>query len=459
MDTNNHPLRLSDPVPIIKEPVVKEIQTTSHIVKEVKSASHTVQEIRTISQASLKAEDGHIYHMIFSTDCSAYQHWQSYLFFHAAMKVKQPGHVTRIASGCQDGELEKERLWHEEHIQSRMNDRFHIHFTPHFSGVKDNKGKTINYKYFNKPFGLKHWLEFGELMGTMVDGNIKNGDHRIILMDPDMLLLRPITGDFSDDREVVIGPRAKRNRKFKVEHGQPFAQTYGFGTWWQDEVNLTEVAGQDSPAKNVTKEQGLESYPVGPPYLATARDMYEISKKWVEFVPKVHKEFPHLLAEMFAFCIAAAHLKLPHQMIDSLMVSATHMGGEGWPLVDKIPIDGMCEFAKSPQHDTYAVPSLIHYCQRYAIGDWFFSKRKMVKDFFTCESPLLILPPTDIVNEKDYRQLPGEARKELSEKERKREGFVVCTLLAALNDAAIYFKEQQCAAGNLQEGIDLSNTK
>jgi len=27
-------------------------------------------------------------HVIFSTDCSSYQHWQSYLFFHSAWKVK-----------------------------------------------------------------------------------------------------------------------------------------------------------------------------------------------------------------------------------------------------------------------------------------------------------------------------------------------------------------------------------
>ena len=63
----------------------------------------------TTSQAPLKADDGYIYHTIFSTDCSEFQHWQSYLFFHAAMKVKQPGYVTRIASGCKEEELENEK--------------------------------------------------------------------------------------------------------------------------------------------------------------------------------------------------------------------------------------------------------------------------------------------------------------------------------------------------------------
>ena len=41
---------------------------------------------------------------------------------------------------------------------------------------------------------------------------------------------------------------------------------------------------------------------------------------------------------MYAYCIAAAHLGLRHQIIDSLMVSNTGVReGEGWALVDQIP--------------------------------------------------------------------------------------------------------------------------
>merc|ERR1719491_1660049 len=149
-------------------------------------------------------------------------------------------------------------------------------------------------------------------------------------------------------------------------------------------------------------------------------DMYAIAKKWVDFVPKVHKERPILMAEMFAFCIAAAHENLPHQRIDSMMISDPYSNAEGWPLVDKIPIDGMCDFAKNPQHDVYAVPSLIHYCQKYTIDEWVFYKRKMVEDFFTCESPLMVLPPPDIIKGKDYKQQPTkEEKKDLMKRKRK----------------------------------------
>jgi len=422
-----------------------------------KKKSEPKEQKATNSHDSLKAKEGHTYHLIFSTDCSDYQDWQSYLLFHSALKIKQPGYVTRIASGCKDED--KARKWHKDHIQSVMNDRFRLHLTPHFSGVKNEDGDTVgDYKFFNKPYGLKHWMEHGDTIGIIdsEDGKVKNEDDIVILVDPDMILLRPITEDFSIDREVVISKRKAENRKFKVKHGQPFAQTYGFGAQW-NRLNLTEIAGENSPAIGVTQQEGLVHYPVGPPYLATVRDMYAISKKWAEFVPKVHKEYPHLLAEMFAFCIAAAHLELPHQMIDSLMISNTGAGGEGWPMIDKIPIDGMCEFAKNPDHKLNAVPSVIHYCQRYMIGDWFFSKRKMLKNFFECRSPLMKVPPGEIIKEVDYKKPPGGGKKLIGETERKREGFVVCGIISALNDASKYFKKNHCSPGNLEETLDLAH--
>ena len=37
------------------------------------------------------------YHVVFSTGCSAFQDWQSYVFFHRALLSGQEGHVTRVA--------------------------------------------------------------------------------------------------------------------------------------------------------------------------------------------------------------------------------------------------------------------------------------------------------------------------------------------------------------------------
>ena len=426
--------------------------------------------MKVYGDPTLVASDGVRYHLIFSTDCSEFQHWQSYLLFHSALKVQQPGTITRIASGCSDEEAVAARQWHSDHVSSIMGEQFLLHLTPHFSKVKDENGNEVgDYKFFNKPFGLLHWLEHaigfadgGTGTGTGTGGALNNDDDVVILIDPDMILLRPITGDFSNDRDVVIGKRHQQDRKMKVEHGSPFGQKYGFGTQWRT-FNLDDIAGEDSPSKKVSQPDGGRFYPAGPPYLGTVRDMHSIARKWSEFVPRVHKEYSFLLAEMFAYCIAAAHLGLQHQIVDSLMVSNTGAGGEGWPMVDALPRENHCNIARSHGHEhehDHPVPSVIHYCQRYGIKEWFFGKRAMRKNFFTCDSPLMEEPPDDIVETSDYKLPLGGTRKELDERTVQREGFMVCGILAALNDAGRFYKEHHCDGnGNMAKTLNLNVRK
>ena len=403
-------------------------------------------------------------HVIFSTDCGTFQHWQSYLFFHAALKVGQPGYVTRIASGCTDDELAAERRWHDEHIRNVMSDRFRIHFTPHFSGVKDEATGEVkgDYKFFNKPFGLRHFLEHGELTGltdpTKADaakpedrGTMNRPDDVVILCDPDMLLLRPILDDFSDERSTLIGPRRKTIFKEQESHvvraGHPYAQTYGLGTQWR-KFDLVDIAGADSPALAVDQPTGAMYYPVGPPYLAAASDMHAIAVTWSDFAPRVHRQYPHLLAEMYAYCIAAAHLGLPHMMIDSLMVSSAGVGGEGWPLVNDIPSEEVCTFAQHPDNDKYPVPNVVHYCQRYAVDKYFWGKRKTPHSIFTCDAPMLVDVPPDLGSGRYLKVYPqgkkdGKPR-EIDARKEKQDAFMLCGLTAATNDAMIYFKDRHC---------------
>jgi len=402
------------------------------------------------------AGDNTRYHLIFSTDCSPYQHWQSYLVYFSAMKVRQPGRVTRIASGCEDEDKVLMQRWFQKHIQG-MSSRFHLHITPHFSGVKDEDGKVVgDYKFFNKPFGLKHWMEHAEQL------SLHQTDDIVILIDPDMVLIRPLTGDFSNDRDTIIAPKRQPHiLGRRVEHGLPFAQTYGFGVQWE-RFDLDRIAGPDSPAKLVDQLEGRLHYTVGPPYLATVQDMYQIALKWTEFVPLVHEQYPHLLAEMFAFCIAAAHLNLKHQIIDSLMVSDTQIsGGEGWPLVDEIPNEKMCNLARNylPNKEQYALPSVVHLCQRYSVGnDWFFGKRRFPTDFFDCEHPLLQEPPDNLATAFDFKKPPNTPDpKPLSPTMVNREAFMVCFLTAMANEASIFFKKQSCPSGtaNMERSLKM----
>jgi peptidyl serine alpha-galactosyltransferase len=175
--------------------------------------------------------------------------------------------------------------------------------------------------------------------------------------------------------------------------------------------------------------------------------MMKLVLKWSEFAPLVHQQYPYLLAEMFAFCIAAAHLNLKHQIIDSLMISDTDANGEGWPLIDKIPNEEICDFARHPDHEKYALPSVVHMCQQYSVGsDWLFGKRQFPINFFSCEEPLLEEPPDKLGITDDFPKPPkAPERLPLTPETVHREVFMVCFLTRHVNDAAIFFKKQACS--------------
>jgi len=370
------------------------------------------------------------YHIIFSTGCSTFQDWQSYVFFYYAMISGQPGTVTRIVSGCNEEDENTLQKIFDEQIRP-MSPHFKIHFTPDFSNIKPS---APNYKYFNKPFGTKHWLE--NALGF--PDNPQNEDAIVILMDPDQIIIRPFTNnDFSNTEWKY----AKENPRTRIEHGKPMGQLYGFYIQWKQKVNMTiALPNEKSPIDDMTDKEAREGYVVGPPYIATARDMYKIAVKWCEFAIPVHDQYPHLLAEMFAYCIGAAHQKLAHQIAVSFMVSDVGSGkGEGWNYIDRIPAEEVCR-----ERDPADYPNVVHFCQRYALGRWFFGKYKQPHDFLSCEHPLLKEPPDTIATELLYAEYPDKSKKKMTETTAKRNAFMLCQMIPAVNKAATYYKQNHC---------------
>jgi hypothetical protein len=260
-----------------------------------------------------------------------------------------------------------------------------------------------------------------------------------LLLDPDQMIIRPFTNDFEHSTEVWRPTNSKIPKRTKVEHGSPFAQQYGFGMQWKTKVNATYVANGTTRVEGMDLEEAKSHYAAGPPYIATARDMYSIVEKWTDFVVRIHDNYPHLLAEMFGYCFAAAHLNLPHRIAHSFMVSDVWSGGEGWKLVDNFENTQVCQ----PPPDS--VPHVLHYCQRYMIGKWFIGKYRLRKDFISCDSPLLKEPPPDIVK-LDYQEAPDGSRTSFKHKKgAARNAFMVCALVPRLNQAAEFFKKHHCA--------------
>jgi hypothetical protein len=215
----------------------------------------------------------------FSTACSASQNWQSFIFFFFAAKVQQPGYVIRIASGCSEQQRAELLEFQRTHI-SKLSDKFSVHFTPDYA-----KQSGDDYKYYNKPFGIQHWLEHGL---NYKENEKENEDAIIMILDPDMILLRPLTYDFTDSNVMIHKSKRGEPTVKKVMHGQPWASLYAFGDGPFRSVDADYVFQNltDSNALRVSQDEKSHNYPGGPPYMATGRDMYAIVNAWCMLVPR-----------------------------------------------------------------------------------------------------------------------------------------------------------------------------
>lgn len=155
--------------------------------------------------------------------------------------------------------------------------------------------------------------------------------------------------------------------------------------------------------------------------------------------------YSHLLAEMFAYCLAAAHLNLPHQVVWSFMISDVGSPDlEGWALLDKYSKRDVCTPGSIPQK---ILPHVLHYCHRYTLGKFVIGKHRVPNDFISCESPLFTEPPPDLGEKYDFYIEPDkdkDIRTNINPKHIKDHAFMLCTILPSFNAAAMYYKNHYC---------------
>ena len=392
------------------------------------------------------------FHYAFSTGCNAYQDWQSWTFFYHANKLGIQ-HVTRVASGCSKTEETSIRKAHATQVQA-LAPTYLLHLTPDFTRVIP--GKT--YKFFNKPYGLRHWME--NALGF--PHPTKDYDKTIfVLMDPDEMLLRPFEQDmtaYASSIKWVVDP----TMPVQIQTGKPFAQLYGLGTDWVPLVNrnLTDILSHLPPdqAKNShlhkwTKQDVRNYYAAGPPYLATGTDMYKIVSTWAAIAIPVYHATDNFLSEMYAYSTAAAHWELKHQLSFSFMVSNAAVLQEGWHWMDNSDATAVCASPQNYPHiqSKHYLPNVLHFCQRYFLGPYFFSKYILPKQFLTCDHPLLAEPELDIASKYETSVTPNGELNEIPKKQRNRHAFMLCHTIHGLNEAASYWKHNHCSDGNLSK--------
>ena len=227
--------------------------------------------------------------------------------------------------------------------------------------------------FYNKPWGVKHWLAHAE-------PPVKDGV-TVALIDPDMIFLRPLikqirgSANLLYDKHTSPGPIID-----EIALGKPVAQMYGQRAPWTNDYhknfNRTKICGVGSPCLQSNEEFGDAHFAVGPPYIMIKQDLVRLTKTWTEFVPRVFEGYPYLLAEMYAYSMAAAHENLPHFQMYNYMVSAVNADDEGWDFVEALddvcvpPVNGVF-FPGKP------LPNLLHYCQIYRVGGIGFTKREV----------------------------------------------------------------------------------
>jgi hypothetical protein len=375
------------------------------------------------------------YHVVFSTDCSDYHNWQSYVLFYQAEKIGQPGTITRIASGCTAKQTLTMRDFHYHHVEP-ISPRFKTHFTPSYTDIDGE-----HFPYYNKPFGLRHWME--HVLGFP---HADDDSAIIILIDPDMILLRPITRFFDNTTDRWEGAGLS-----EVTHGHPVAQQYLLVPMWLH-WNLTTLLGSNTPAVKLTRQDALRSFQLGPPYIATARDTWRLAKRWTELCVEVKKLFPSMLAEMYAYILAAADLNVQHEVSHSLMWSDPKVQyTEPWDWVEGMYADDLC--GQMP----VKTANVLHYCQPFAFDDWRLYKNDLRGRMEKCTHPLLAEPPKDLVVDYDLTTVhPAladrklEKQHEWAERVNKREAFMLCQVIQKLNEAMEHHRTHVCKnkAGN-----------
>jgi hypothetical protein len=124
---------------------------------------------------------------------------------------------------------------------------------------------------------------------------------------------------------------------------------------------------------------------------------------------RVYSKYPELLAEMYAYSMAAAHTNLPHLTMLNYMVSNVDMDEEGWKYIDEFGDDVCDEPVNGVFYPGFPLPTVLHFCQFYRSAEIGFQKRRMKKAIFECDKPLLAaLPQSQGKNR--YKNRDGEVR-------------------------------------------------
>jgi hypothetical protein len=90
-----------------------------------------------------------------------------------------------------------------------------------------------------------------------------------------------------------------------------------------------------------------------------------------------------------------------------------------------------------------ALPTFLHYCQRYQLANHTFAKRRVPHDFFRCDGSPLVFDVAALVRELDMIE-DDPALSSIEKKIRSRTVFMLCHIIPLMNMALSEYKRDVC---------------
>ncbi|KAJ8576299.1 hypothetical protein ON010_g2909 [Phytophthora cinnamomi] len=423
--------------------LLREIRDLLRSRSDAANASLTpVTTVPDVEVAEFPADhDGSYMHIVFSAGCTQRNRLlQQTVVQLTASWVGQKGPITQILSGCSESErlrvMEEPKLYYD----------FRRHFTPSFA-VNPEPGANDSYSAYNKPFGLRHFLQ---------NAFPKVKHELVALIDGDFFFFRPLEANTGRNMSRFYhGTRNPFNVDDTVRNGVALAQDWNAlkgGLFAEDKADALSKVCEGLPCGNVSREDGAEYYgSIGPPYIMTRTDMLRMVDDYCHLCVRTRQVSNEWIAEMFAYSIAAANNGIKHTALSHLGISSPGFKGGGheyWDFVDDT-MANPCEDNLNPVMPKDP-PVAVHACQ------WIDNFYKVVwpGTIANCDSPMFkILPPTE------WSKINATVEAS-NQRTRREEVWAKCTLTKIMNRALVEIKQHMCHTGfNTFRGIDAIRIK
>jgi len=422
--------------------------------------------------------------VVFVTDCSDYQEWLTQVFLSRWRRVGPPGagaSLTRILA-CDNNDTRLDRVLG---FSTLMATEELLGSTPEIFQLPELNGKgTDRYLCNNRPRGIARWL---------LARPPRSQNHWIALLDPDMLVLRPL--DPLGLWRLEGGAAGSEPTQWylaDVPAGVALAHHFPFVPVLWKQVNLSlsqlceDARGQqrdltdcEARLQDMFSDPDLVAaeYAVGVPHVIRAVDLARMCQVWGVFTDAVRLQYRGWTAEMVSWILTARYAGVRFAYFAEV-VSDPAAPEPAWARVDQGGGDDAClgegagaevtatgEVVEGQSQQLPAGPWLVHFCEIYNVSyasdhgkkEVHLDKRQVAKtlqaanisSLLDCEAPLFEVPPSDLLH-RPWPQSRGGPAPQLF----RRGAWMMCTTLHALNTGLRDFRRRRCPDSPSSWGLE-----